>query len=95
MAIHNGHLHPRPRWKNDGCPSLAKKMDEAAAAPVARVGEGGFSRRRKRRLGDIVMKEIAEKKVNLGNANLTALWNQNPDNLGACRSVRVAVVVFL
>jgi len=74
------------RWKNDGCPSLAKKMDEAAAAPVARVGEGGFSRRRKRRLGDIVMKEIAEKKVNLGNANLTALWNQNPDNLGACRA---------
>jgi len=32
------------------------------------------------------LKELAEKRVNLGNAGLTALWNQNPDNLEACRA---------
>jgi THO complex subunit 1 len=75
------------KWKNDGCPSLAKKMEESTAtAPGPRIGEGGSSRKRKRRLGDVVQKELAEKRVNLGNAGLTALWNQNPDNLGACRA---------
>merc|ERR1712156_1216221 len=36
--------------------------------------------------GDVVLKELAEKRVNLGNTGLTALWNQNPDNLEACRA---------
>ena len=52
---------------------------------MAKIGEGGSSRRKKRKLGDVVLKELAEKRVNLGNAGLTALWNQNPDNLEACR----------
>ena len=33
-----------------------------------------------------IQKEIAEKKVNLGNPGLTALWNLHPDNLEACRA---------
>ena len=52
---------------------------------MAKIGEGGSSRRKKRKLGDVVLRELAEKRVNLGNAGLTALWNQNPDNLEACR----------
>ena len=74
------------RWKNDGCPSLSKKMEESGGNSSSKIGEGGSSRRRKRKLGDVVLKELAEKRVNLGNAGLTALWNQNPDNLEACRS---------
>ena len=73
------------RWKNDGCPSLSKKMEESGGSSSSKIGEGGSSRRRKRKLGDVVLKELAEKRVNLGNAGLTALWNQNPDNLEACR----------
>jgi len=74
------------RWKNDGCPSLSKKLEESGGTSVAKIGEGGSSRRKKRKLGDVVLKELAEKRVNLGNAGLTALWNQNPDNLEACRA---------
>ena len=33
-----------------------------------------------------IQKEVAEKKVNLGNSGLTNLWNLNPDNLDACRA---------
>ena len=50
-----------------------------------KIGEGGSSRTRKRMLGDLVLQEISENRVNLGNVGLTALWNQNPDNLEACR----------
>jgi len=74
------------KWKNDGCPSLAKKMEETAVAVVPRIGEGGSSRRKKRKLGDLVQKELADKRVNLGNKGLTDLWNQNPNNLEACRA---------
>jgi len=37
-------------------------------------------------LGDLIQKEIAEDKVNLGNPGLTALWSLHPDNLEACRA---------
>ena len=33
-----------------------------------------------------LQKEVAEKKINLGNPGLTSLWNYNPDNLEACRA---------
>ena len=33
-----------------------------------------------------IKKEMAEKKVNLGNSGMTALWNLHPDNLDACRA---------
>ena len=60
-------------------------MEESGGNSSTKIGEGGSSRRRKRKLGDVVLKELVEKRVNLGNAGLTALWNQNPDNLEACR----------
>lgn len=73
------------KWKNEGCQSLAKKVEtnEADRKPI---GEGGSYRRKKRKLGDVIQKEVAEKKVNLGNPGLTSLWNLNPDNLDACRA---------
>jgi len=73
------------KWKNEGCPSFAKKMEENVAEKRP-IGESGSYRRKKRKLGDMIQKEIAEKKVNLGNPGLTALWNLHPDNLEACRA---------
>eukprot|EP00090_Calanus_glacialis_P013654 TRINITY_DN2230_c0_g1_i1.p1 TRINITY_DN2230_c0_g1~~TRINITY_DN2230_c0_g1_i1.p1 ORF type:complete len:654 (-),score=223.35 TRINITY_DN2230_c0_g1_i1:66-2027(-) len=73
------------KWKNEGCPSFAKKVEENAGEKRP-IGEGGSYRRKKRKLGDLIQKEIAEKKVNLGNSGLTALWNLHPDNLEACRA---------
>merc|ERR1719427_784732 len=72
------------KWKNEGCPSFAKKLEENVLDKP--IGEGGSYRRKKRKLGDLIQKEIAEKKVNLGNPGLTALWNLHPDNLEACRA---------
>eukprot|EP00091_Calanus_sinicus_P023443 TRINITY_DN7922_c0_g1_i1.p1 TRINITY_DN7922_c0_g1~~TRINITY_DN7922_c0_g1_i1.p1 ORF type:complete len:291 (-),score=114.46 TRINITY_DN7922_c0_g1_i1:52-924(-) len=73
------------KWKNEGCPSFAKKLEENAGEKRP-IGEGGSYRRKKRKLGDLIQKEMAEKKVNLGNSGLTALWNLHPDNLEACRA---------
>ena len=58
---------------------------EGGGNSMNKIGEGGSSRTRKRMLGDLVLQEISENRVNLGNVGLTALWNQNPDNLEACR----------
>merc|ERR1719397_1640974 len=33
------------RWKNDGCPSLSKKVEESGGSSSAKIGEGGSSRR--------------------------------------------------
>merc|ERR1719244_974144 len=73
------------KWKNEGCPSFAKKMEESVSEKRP-IGDSGSYRRKKRKLGDLIQKEIAEKKVNLGNPGLTALWNHNPNNLEACRA---------
>ena len=73
-------------WKNDGCPSFAKKDDEGSEKTAKKFGEGGLGRRRKRKLGEIVRREEQENKVNLGNPGLTKLWNLCPDNLEACRA---------
>jgi len=72
------------KWKNEGCPSLAKKVDGNES--IKNIGEGGSFRKKKRKLGDVIEKEVAEKRVNLGNPGLTSLWNLNPDNLDACRA---------
>jgi len=74
------------KWKNEGCPSFAKKIEETGVADKKPIGEGGTCRRKKRKLGDLIQKEVAEKKVNLGNQGLTSLWNLCPDNLEACRA---------
>ena len=44
------------RWKNEGCPSLARKtgdQDEPEADKKG-LGDGGSSRKKKRKLGDVV-----------------------------------------
>jgi THO complex subunit 1 len=74
-------------WKNDGCPSFAKKPEPGEEGEKKKlVGEGGSSRKRKRKLGDLIRRETEVKRVNLGNPGLTTLWNLTPDNLEACRS---------
>lgn len=74
-------------WKNDGCPSFAKKqLEKKEEEPKKMIGEGGVGRRKKRKLGDLIRKETEAKKVNLGNPSLTNLWNLCPDNMEACRS---------
>jgi len=75
------------KWKNEGCPSSSSSKKVADEKEVeVRLGEGGSSRRKRKKLGDVLQKEVSEKKVNLGNPGLTALWNFNPDNLEACRA---------
>jgi len=73
------------KWKNEGCPSFAKKMEESVSEKRP-IGDSGSYRRKKRKLGDLIQKEIAEDKVNLGNPGLTTLWSLHPDNLEACRA---------
>ena len=48
------------RWKNEGCPSLARKTG-AADEPEGEkkgLGDGGSSRKKKRKLGDVVSPSI-------------------------------------
>jgi len=74
-------------WKNDGCPSFAKKPEKGEEGEKRKmVGEGGSSRKKKRKLGDLIKRETEVKRVNLGNPGLTTLWNLCPDNVAACRS---------
>ena len=50
------------RWKNEGCPSLARKTgtkDEHDAEKKG-LGEGGSSRKKKRKLGDVVSVSISD-----------------------------------
>jgi len=73
-------------WKNEGCPALGKKSEpQTGDEEVKRIGDGGSYRRRKRKLGEQIQKEVTEKRINLGNPGLTNLWNLHPDNLEACR----------
>jgi len=76
-------------WKNEGCPALGKKGEVSSQASGdthhKKVGEGCSYRRRKRKLGEQIQKEVEEKRVNLGNPGLTNLWNLHPHNLEACR----------
>ena len=41
------------KWKNEGCPSFSKKVEEAKSDKKP-IGEGGSYRRKKRKLGDLV-----------------------------------------
>ena len=42
------------KWKNEGCPSFAKKLEENVLDKP--IGDGGSYRRKKRKLGDLVRK---------------------------------------
>ena len=64
-------------WKNDGCPSyekppLPQRAEQAPPYPAAE------------HLGDVCAKS-GRHRHNLGNNELTRLWNLCPDNLEACR----------
>ena len=59
-------------WKNDGCPSFEKPpLSEKDLTPFPQ----------KEHLGDTV----GSPTVDMGNAELTRLWNLCPDNLEACK----------
>ena len=69
------------KWKNDGCPSLVPSSateDEEERVTV--------KTKRKAKVGDVVLADIKAKRVDLGNPDLTELWNKYPDNLIMCRS---------
>nr|CAG4651675.1 EOG090X0324 [Triops cancriformis] len=72
-------------WKNEGCQEFrgakppAELVDESSEKKKPR-------RRLKRKVGDQVKDAVARKKVLMGNAELTRLWNLCPDNMQACRS---------
>lgn len=57
-------------WKNDGCPSYEKEPQEELAVYPA-----------KQHLGD----SLDPKKIDIGNPELSRLWNLCPDNLFACK----------
>ena len=60
-------------WKNDGCPSYEKApLTEGKMAPYPA----------KEHLGDTV---ATKKKIDMGSAELSRLWNLCPDNLEACK----------
>ena len=61
-------------WKNDGCPSFAKKDGEIRAKRSRRWSIGDDLARSKR------------SKIDLGSDELTRLWNVCPDNLEACKA---------
>jgi hypothetical protein len=47
----------------------------------------GGTRKRKRKLGDMIKDATANGRFLMGNAALTKLWNICPDNLEACASI--------
>nr|CAG4643807.1 EOG090X0324 [Lepidurus arcticus] len=72
-------------WKNEGC------QEFRAAKPSVELADDGTEkkkprRRLKRKVGDQIRDAVARKKVLMGNAELTRLWNLCPDNIQACRS---------
>ena len=42
------------KWKNEGCPSAAKKGQQDEKDTEVKLGVGGTSRKKKRKLGDVV-----------------------------------------
>jgi len=80
FAAHVRHTLERERnwvsWKNDGCPSF---IPDSATTTLNVRG-------RKRQAGDLVSTPLQAKKLDLGNEELSRLWNLNPDNLKACKA---------
>lgn len=64
-------------WKNEGCPSFVKE----------RTGEDKPKRpSRKRAAPEDFLGKGPDRKIFMGNDELTRLWNLNPDNMEACKS---------
>ncbi|XP_078319273.1 THO complex subunit 1-like [Crassostrea virginica] len=65
------------KWKNEGCPNFAKKSE---------TEESKVKSRAKRRWVGDDLQAHGGKIVKMGSAELTRLWNINPDNLEACKA---------
>lgn len=64
-------------WKNEGCPSFVKeRQQDSKPLRVAR----------KRAAPEDFLGKGANKKILMGNDELTRLWNLCPDNIEACKS---------
>ncbi|XP_018612975.1 THO complex subunit 1 [Scleropages formosus] len=64
-------------WKNEGCPSFVKERP-ADAKPIRPT--------RKRPAPEDFLGKGPDRKIFMGNDELTRLWNLNPDNMEACKS---------
>uniref|UniRef100_A0A3Q3A348 THO complex 1 n=1 Tax=Kryptolebias marmoratus TaxID=37003 RepID=A0A3Q3A348_KRYMA len=64
-------------WKNEGCPSFVKErtVDEKPKRPT-----------RKRQAPEDFLGKGPDRKIFMGNDELTRLWNLNQDNMEACKS---------
>uniref|UniRef100_A0A3Q3KC32 Death domain-containing protein n=1 Tax=Monopterus albus TaxID=43700 RepID=A0A3Q3KC32_MONAL len=64
-------------WKNEGCPSFVKErtVDDKPKRPT-----------RKRQAPEDFLGKGPDRKIFMGNDELTRLWNLNPDNMEACKS---------
>ncbi|XP_076829137.1 THO complex subunit 1 [Brachyhypopomus gauderio] len=64
-------------WKNEGCPSFVK--ERPAETKPTRPS-------RKRPAPEDFLGKGPDRKILMGNDELTRLWNLNPDNMEACKS---------
>ncbi|XP_061588410.1 THO complex subunit 1 [Cololabis saira] len=64
-------------WKNEGCPSFVKErtVDDKPKRPT-----------RKRQAPEDFLGKGPDRKIFMGNDELTRLWNLNQNNMDACRS---------
>ncbi|XP_026170044.1 THO complex subunit 1 [Mastacembelus armatus] len=64
-------------WKNEGCPSFVKErtIDDKPKRPT-----------RKRQAPEDFLGKGPDRKIFMGNDELTRLWNLNSDNMEACKS---------
>ncbi|KAM8838213.1 THO complex subunit 1 [Synchiropus picturatus] len=64
-------------WKNEGCPSFVKErpVDDKPKRPT-----------RKRQAPEDFLGKGPDRKIFMGNDELTRLWNLIPDNMEACKS---------
>uniref|UniRef100_A0A673Y8D2 THO complex 1 n=1 Tax=Salmo trutta TaxID=8032 RepID=A0A673Y8D2_SALTR len=65
-------------WKNEGCPSFVQErpVDDKPKRPM-----------RKRQAPEDFLGKGPDRKVFMGNVELTRLWNLNHNNMAACQSV--------
>ncbi|XP_023151076.1 THO complex subunit 1 isoform X1 [Amphiprion ocellaris] len=70
-------------WKNEGCPSFVKErtVDDKPKRPT-----------RKRQAPEDFLGKGPDRKIFMGNDELTRLWNLNQDNMEACKSDSRSVV---
>ncbi|XP_059477913.1 THO complex subunit 1 [Neocloeon triangulifer] len=66
-------------WKNDGCHEFKKPASSNSPSEP-------LKKRPVKRLGDQMRAAIENKRVLMGNPELTKLWNQASNNLEACRT---------